>query len=106
MVFVVILENRFLDPLTILLIPIPWLVIPDPGAVSPDPTQFFAIDPELLSCFGQVMVLMMFVGLFPNPFTFFTYDKLLIRKKFEAIFDLLGVMRFFPPSHLMACVTD
>lgn len=38
---------------------------------------------------------------------FFTYDKLLlIRKKFEAIFDLLGVMAFFLLSHFMACVTD
>ena len=41
-VFVVISENRFPDPLTILLIPIARLVIPDPGAVIPDPTQFIA----------------------------------------------------------------
>ena len=58
------------------------------------------------TCFGQVMVLTMFVGLLPYSFTFFAYDNLLIRKKFEAIFDLLVVMEFFLPSHLMACVTD
>ena len=39
------LENRILDPFTVMLIPIPRLLIPDPGAVIPDPTPFFTVDP-------------------------------------------------------------
>ena len=44
MVFVVMSDNRILDLLTVMLIPISRLVLPDPGAVIPDPTPFFAVD--------------------------------------------------------------
>ena len=86
MVFVVISENGFPDPLTILLIPIPRLMIPDPSAVSPDPTQFFVIDPwSHIPCYDPVILLL------PVYRQYFAVNRVKCSADCSAIFVLTSI---------------
>ena len=97
MVFVVISENGFPDPLTILLIPIPRLMIPDPSAVSPDPTQFFAIDPwSHIPCYDPAIALDWQNNSFARASRYFVHwSSLFLCRRCTTMYNVKGLISRF-----------